>query len=73
MPKNNYQEYILYMSKKNFKKRYQRVKTKEDNSKINSIQTFIKELLKLKNFCNNIEEKKKTILGIYNLIVFFTH
>ena len=64
--KNNYQEYSLLMSKReNLWKRYHRAKSEEDKFKIlteiNNIQPSIKELRKLKNYCNNIEERSKII------------
>ncbi len=69
--KNNYQEYSLLMSKReNLWKQYHRAKNEEDKSKIlteiNNIQPLIKELRKLKNYCNNIEERSKIIQNNIN-------
>ena len=69
--KNIYQEYSSLMSKReNLWKRYHRAKTEEDKSKIlaeiNSIQPSIKELRKLKIYCNNIEQRSKIIQNNLN-------
>ena len=69
--KNNYGEYKNLMGKReNLWKRYHKVKIEEDKSKIlveiNSIQPSIKELRKLKNYCNNIEQRSKIIQNNLN-------
>lgn len=69
--KNNYQEYSSLMGKReNLWKRYHRAKNEEDKLKIlteiNNIQPSIKELRKLKNYCNDIEERSKIIQNNIN-------
>ena len=64
--KNNYEEYQNLMGKReNLWKRYHRVKTEDKKSdilaEINSIQTKIKELRKLDNYCKEIKKRSESI------------
>ena len=64
--KNNYREYRNLIGKReNLWKRYNRVKTEEDKSKIlaeiNSIQPKIKELRKYDNYCKEIKKRSESI------------
>ncbi len=64
--KNNYNEYRNLMGKReNLWKKYHRVKTEEDKSKIlaeiNDIQPKIKELRKLDNYCKEIGKRSESI------------
>ena len=56
--------------RENLWKRYHRAKNEEDKLKIlteiNNIQPSIKELRKLKNYCNDIEERSKIIQNNIN-------
>jgi hypothetical protein len=69
--KNNYEEYRNLMGKReNLWRRYHRVKSEDDKSKIlaeiNSIQPIIKELRKCDNYCKKIRKRSKSIQNNLN-------
>lgn len=69
--KNNYEEYQNLMGKReNLWKKYHRAKTEDKKSKIlaeiNNIQTQIKELRKLDNYCKEIKKRSESIQNNLN-------